>query len=196
MCALFLGSEVVPTKDNIKNLHPIMVTKTIVHTLIEFLMDCNPWYSSDVIEYSPKNVNDLYDKTDADEDERAIPSTVDLCQLVNNGSTQGSAINTGGYADREVVFADGEGQQIAMEAMGYTTGDYSPRNYRIMKATALAWCLDGHKTINSTTGSQLMADYDPGLMSFLFPWLDPWGIGDFCDTRRRPDQYISFDRQV
>jgi hypothetical protein len=52
------------------------------------------------------------------------------------------------------------------------------------------------QSINSTTGSQPLADYDPGLMSLLFPLLDPWGIRDFCDTRRRPDQYISFDQQV
>jgi hypothetical protein len=184
MCTLFLSSKVVPTKENIKNLHPVMVTKTIVGTFIHFLLDYNPWSLAYGISLSSENVNDLYEENDAGDNKRCVPTALDLCNLPCKGEEKDPVLPSGGYAEHDTVFEDGEGEDIAMEAVGYTTGDYSPCNYCVMKATALAWCLDGHKLINSTVGSQLMADYDPGLMSFLFPWLDPWRIGDFCDTRR------------
>jgi hypothetical protein len=46
------------------------------------------------------------------------------------------------------------------------------------------------------SGSQLLSDRDPGLLTFVFPHLDPWGIGGFYERRRSKAQYISFEQQV
>jgi hypothetical protein len=143
MCALFLGSEVVLKKENIQNLHPIMIMKSIVETLICFLLEHNPWYSKSGIKFSPDNLRALYDEVDANDNEQYLPAAMDLCHLSHEGCNNDPVGPGGGYAERDMVFEDGEGDDVVMEAVGYTTGDYSPRNYHIMKATALAWCLDG-----------------------------------------------------
>jgi hypothetical protein len=66
-----------------------------------------------------------------------------------------------------VAFGGGADCKVTMEAVGYTDGDYTPKNYRLMKAKALAWCLAGNKSLVSTSGSQLLTDHEPGLMSFF-----------------------------
>jgi hypothetical protein len=199
MCALFLGSDVVPTRENIKNLHPIMVTKDKVSTIIHFLLEHNSWYRASKIQFSAANLEALYDKSDIVHGSTGvIPAAVDLCHRPSraNENEPSQRSNLDRYAERDTAFENGSGNKIAMEAVGYTTRDYTPQNYCMMKATALAWCLDGNSFITSNSSSELMCDYDPGLMNFLFPSLDPWGIGDFCESKRQPDQYISFERQV
>jgi hypothetical protein len=41
-----------------------------------------------------------------------------------------------------------------------------------------------------------ITDRDPGLLTFTFPHLDPWGIGGFYEPNRTPDQHITFEHQV
>ncbi|KAG1845410.1 hypothetical protein C8R48DRAFT_444341 [Suillus tomentosus] len=53
-----------------------------------------------------------------------------------------------------------------------------------MKLNALAFILDRNRFLVSRTGSRFVSDSDPGLMSFLFPHLDPWGIGGFNHVAR------------
>ena len=148
------------------------------------------------VQFSPSNVEALYDDSEASDAQSAVPTVVKMCHLLNDAKENDPQVSSDGYSDQDAAFNGENDHKIAMEAVGYTDGDYTPKNYRLMKVKALAWCLAGNKSIVSKSGSQLLNDHEPGLMSFLFPSLDPWGIGDFCDARRRPDQYISFDRQV
>ena len=83
-----------------------------------------------------------------------------------------------------------------MEAVGYTLGDRSPESYCKMKADALVWCLDRKNFICMQSGSTMLQDSHPGLLTYLFPNLDPWGIGGFLEQRRPKAQYILFERQV
>lgn len=46
--------------------------------------------------------------------------------------------------------------------------------------------------LSNSTGSELISDTEPFLMSALFPQLDPWGIGGFNAPERSKDQRISF----
>lgn len=50
--------------------------------------------------------------------------------------------------------------------------------------------------LSNSTGSELISDTEPFLMSALFPQLDPWGIGGFNAPERSKDQRISFERQL
>ncbi|KAJ7215812.1 hypothetical protein GGX14DRAFT_298541, partial [Mycena pura] len=77
-------------------------------------------------------------------------------------------------------------------------GERSPEDYRKMKASAVAWCLDqgGNNFLQMQSSSVFMTDNDPALLTFTFPSLDPWGIGGFNEPNRTPDQRISFERQV
>ncbi|EGO30262.1 hypothetical protein SERLADRAFT_412311 [Serpula lacrymans var. lacrymans S7.9] len=53
------------------------------------------------------------------------------------------------YTDREENLVEHNTEEdnsdFVLEAVGYTNGDHSPASYRLMKATALAHCLDGRQ---------------------------------------------------
>lgn len=55
----------------------------------------------------------------------------------------------------------------------------------------VAYVLDRKQFLLSRTGGQFIADNDPGLMSYLFPHLDPWDIGGFYHTFRS-DPHFAF----
>ena len=197
----------VPTRDNIKKLSPMMVTKHNVFKMINFLLTNNSWYRASGVTFNPDNLVALYtEQFEGDEgspcsETFGIPAAIDLCCLPKSpisethSTTQQDTRVDDGYVEREDAFVSSSDEML-MEAVGYTDGDYTPKNFRSMKANALSWCLDGKKFVKSSSGSKLISDSDPGLLSFLFPALDPWGIGDFGASDRTTDQTISFKRQV
>ncbi|KAG1821307.1 hypothetical protein EV424DRAFT_861670 [Suillus variegatus] len=44
VCVVFAGHNQTPTRETLKNLQAILVTKSVVKTLIDFLISNNPWY--------------------------------------------------------------------------------------------------------------------------------------------------------
>ena len=44
MCTLLIGHDVTPTRENIVSLGPILVNKSVVRTLANFLVARNEWY--------------------------------------------------------------------------------------------------------------------------------------------------------
>lgn len=194
MAALFSGSKEKPTADNISKLSPVLVSKTRVRTILEFLLTRNPWYQASGAVFSPENYADLFCVSDANKDE-AVPKAVDLCWLPPDKANQTEGGNAD-YTDRNEYTRSKDSENVVMEAVGYTAGDRSPQNYRIMKASALAWCLSRKKFIKMNGGSQLLSDRDPAMLTYLFPHLDPWGLVGFYQSQRTASQYISFERQV
>lgn len=65
-----------------------------------------------------------------------------------------------------------------------------------MKAHALAYALDNQCFLNSQAGTMFISDNHPGLLLFLFPHLDPWGIGSFNHPGWAASQRLSFESQV
>ncbi|KAJ7046273.1 hypothetical protein C8F04DRAFT_894650, partial [Mycena alexandri] len=183
MCALFIGARTTPTRDNIKDLKPVLVSKNRVLTMIDFLLNNNPQYTESGVQFSPTNLEALYPE-DSDE---AVPAAIELCALED-----GNDPNPSSFADRgdqvsdksrfvETMIDDGT---LVMETVGYTVGENTPKSQRDMKASAVAWCLDKHNFIKMQTGSRFVTDRDPGLLTFTFPALDPWGIGGFHEPNR------------
>ena len=165
--------------------------------MIEFLLSKNSWYRSADIFLSDENLSALYENEQELDNGCAIPAAIDLCCIPEcSGSLDIDHIENPHEQNGANLSENSEGQHITMESVGYTEGDFTPKNYRQMKATALSWCLDGKQFIKSTAGSQLICDRDEGLLTFLFPHLDPWGIGNFCARDHRQDQKISFERHV
>ncbi|EGN96691.1 hypothetical protein SERLA73DRAFT_75563 [Serpula lacrymans var. lacrymans S7.3] len=76
---------------------------------------------------------------------------------------------------------------LLIDTVGYAAGDYTPKDYKLMKAQSLSQVLDGGNFLKMQSGSQFINDRDQGLMSYLFPHLDPWGIGGFNEPNHRPD---------
>jgi hypothetical protein len=100
------------------------------------------------------------------------------------------------YTDKNEYVNSKDNSDVVMEAVSYTTGDRSPQNYQIMKASALAWCLSRKKFIKMQSGLKLLSDRDPAMLTYLFPHLDPWGLVGFYQQHRSADQYVSLECQV
>lgn len=201
LCALFV-SKTKPTLENIAALHPVMVSKTRVETLIHFLLEENPFYRAAGISFSQDNLDDLLEP-------RFSNADCGILRAANTGFTEISeAIRSGtsDYTDRysdlnpTPTDVDASGSEsysqseLLMESVGYTDGDHTPQNYLVMKAKALAWCQSGKPFIKSQAASQPMMDRDEGFLTSVFPHLDPWGIGALNHPRCRTR--TSFQRQV
>lgn len=192
VCALFIGGDTLPTVANIKQLYPVLVCKSRVLCMIEFLIANNPWYIAGGTAFSRANFDDLFHPRDGSND-------VGLLRAVEIAHLPGTIgrVEEVGYTDRnDIQEDDGNFDELLMEYVGYTEGDRTPQNYRQMKAVALAWCLDSKKFIRVRGTTSLLDSRHPGLLTFLFPHLDPWGIGGFLHGARQKTQFVSFDRQV
>lgn len=93
MCALFVGSNTIPTVETIHKLSPVLVSKNRAATLIDFLLLCNPMYRS-VAQYSQSNMDDLFSEEDNPRD-IAVPKAVGLACLPGNSTVDAA---TSGYA--------------------------------------------------------------------------------------------------
>ncbi|KAJ6567508.1 hypothetical protein B0H10DRAFT_2168958 [Mycena sp. CBHHK59/15] len=206
MCALFIGTDTVPTHDNIKKLHPVLVSKNRIKTIIDFLLSENSMYLDAGVEFSAENLDSLF-PPESRHDDVAVPRGIELASLP---AAEGVEAATAAYANRRETGADPANalrppaqydnlpvprDDIVMEAVGYIVGDSTPQDYDKMKASALAWCLDKKKYISMRSGSKFISDLDPGLLTFTFPRLDPWGIGGFHEPQRSKTQRISFEHQ-
>ncbi|KAJ6582539.1 hypothetical protein DFH09DRAFT_1245965 [Mycena vulgaris] len=195
MCALFIGSETVPTRENIRKLSPVVVSKSRVETLINFLLNDNAFYAASGAIFSRENLDQLLGP-EWEGCDTGVPCGVELCCLpVSNTSSMESYAERGNYADHPSTVV-GDPAELVMDAVGYTVDERSPEDYRKMKASAVAWCLDKKSFVQMQSTSKFMSDNDPGLLTFAFPNLDPWGIGGFNEPNRTPEQYISFEKQV
>lgn len=190
ICAVFVG-KTTPSRSTIAKLSPVLVRKSRVKTMIEFLLKWNPHYRvvGGFKGFSADNLNRLFGKDDYDKDE-AVPCSMGIGHLPLNDAVESA---TSDYTPRNEY--DGGANGILMENVGFTTGDDSPVSYRDMKLKALAHCLNGGSFISSRRGSRMIPDFDnPFLMSWLFPHLDPWGIGGFHHPKRRVP--LTMDEQL
>ncbi|KAJ7144604.1 hypothetical protein C8R44DRAFT_865509 [Mycena epipterygia] len=149
----------------------VVVSKTRVECMISFLLSKNAFYVGADVIFSLENLAALFPDGEGDVE---IPNAVE---------TEAWQLQT-------------KHTEIVMEAVGYTVGERSPKNLREMKASAVAWCLDKQNFIKMQSGSKFLSDRDPGLLTFAFPNLDPWGIGGFHEPNRSDSQRISFAQQV
>ncbi|KAJ7155908.1 hypothetical protein C8R43DRAFT_822951, partial [Mycena crocata] len=182
MCALFVGPRTAPTRDNIRDLKPVLVSKTRVEKMVHFLLSNNKHYIASGVAFSRDNLDDLF----PEKSEEAFPQAVDICCLPETSDPVAET-----YADRgdqsaqakklDTIEDDGS---LVVEAVGYIVGENTPNDQRNMKASAVAWCLDKKNFIKMQSSSEFITDRDPGLLTFTFPGLDPWGIGGFHEPNR------------
>ncbi|KAJ7773136.1 hypothetical protein B0H16DRAFT_1304990, partial [Mycena metata] len=191
MSVIFIGS-VPPSRETLHRLHPVLVRKSRVKIMLDFLMEHNPYYSrlQGFGGYSEKNLNDLFDGSDD-----CIPGSVHVGFLPANNAVDSA---TGDYTGRnldEAVESTDMSDEVLMENVGYTLGDDSPGSFSDMKMIALERCLAGKSYLGYRKSASMVADFDnPYLLSMAFPEEDPWGIGGFLHPFRRTR--ISVEEQV
>jgi hypothetical protein len=88
------------------------------------------------------------------------------------------------------------GQSVVMEAVGYTSGDFSHNSYKMMKAVALEACFKGKSFVQVRSEKGFADDEDYYFLTNAFSHLDPWGIGGFNCPYCKPEQKISFEHQL
>ncbi|KAF8421884.1 hypothetical protein L210DRAFT_3390581, partial [Boletus edulis BED1] len=185
VCVLFSGGKKKPTAETLKNFAPVLVRKSKVAAMISFLLEQNEWYRATGVRFSQKNMDDLFAPGEAGEDIGVLQSME--VDHVGDGD-QVASENDEDWVELQ--------DDIVMDNVGYTLGDHSPRSRESMKAHALAYALDHRRFINSQAGTAFLGDSHPGLLAYLFPHLDPWGIGGFHHPGRTGTQRLSFEMQV
>ncbi|KAH9852941.1 hypothetical protein C2E23DRAFT_729989, partial [Lenzites betulinus] len=191
LCAVFVGKS-QPTRQNIRELSPVLVRKSQVKTMIDFLMAKNPKYAiSDTFRgYSQQNMDKLFEE--GSHDDQNVLCAMEIGHLPANDAVEKS---TEGYVPGVEPEEEPDGD-LLMENVGYTeSDDVTAMNPREMTMEAVDHCLKKRKFIKSQAGSRFIPDFrNPSLLTWLFPHLDPWGIGGFFDERR--ERQLSLDQQL
>lgn len=173
---------------------PVFVKKSTVKTLINFLMANNSWYPQCGVAYSEDNMNDLFAQSNGDVD-IDIPHAMDVCHLPQGEDVSESEAVT--IESRNTTAPDdADFSDIVTEAVGFTMGEHLLLSREKMKLHALAYVLDHKQFLLPRTGSHFVSDSHLGLMSFLFPHLDPWNIKGFYHSSHMLPQHISMEVQV
>ncbi|PPQ97075.1 hypothetical protein CVT26_001258 [Gymnopilus dilepis] len=181
MTAVIVGNK-MPSKHTISKLGPVLVRKSRIQLLLSFLLTYNPHYRpGDDLSFSQANIDAIHDDADGPE----VPKTVIITHIDANEGTE--EINSDYTPRNEDELIESERlDELVMENVGYTDGDHSSNAYNAMKLLALDRCLTGKPFVISGTGNRPIPDFNnPSILTWLFPHLDPWGIGGFHEPRRR-----------
>jgi hypothetical protein len=155
-------------------------------------MQNNPYYTigPDFAGFSSNNLDALAaaGSISLDDTDLFVPAGIEISHI--DSRTQAAELDvTADYTNRND--ADPSDIQLAnegdllLENVGYTLGDTSTRSYNLMKIRALEHCTSGNAFIQSRQSSDPLSDFEnERLLSWLFPHLDPWGIGGFHHPRR------------
>ncbi|KAG2047704.1 hypothetical protein BDR06DRAFT_985081 [Suillus hirtellus] len=173
---------------------PVLVIKSTIKTLINFLINNNSWYQQCRVAYSEDNMNDLFAESDGDGDV-GVPQVMEVCHLPQGDNISESETATI-KSHNTTAPDDTDSGDIVTEAIEFTQGEHSLISRDQMKLHALAYILNHKQFLLSRAGSQFVSDSHLGLMSFLFPYLDPWNIRGFNHSGHMPLQHISIKVQV
>ena len=195
VCAVFVG-KTKPTPESIKSLRPVLVRKSRVKTIINFLVDesGNPGYEksqSGFRGFSSAHLDELFGDNTKDIEE-GVPCSIEIGHIDFNEAVEGA---TDSYVPGHEVVPGTDNNELLMENVGYVDSDDTPRDNNSLSMRAVSHCLHGGKFIKSQAGSRFIPDFEnPLLLTWLFPHLDPWGIGGFHDPRRL--EPLSLEQQL
>ncbi|KAI6154769.1 hypothetical protein BKA82DRAFT_3968358, partial [Pisolithus tinctorius] len=172
VCVVFAGGAFRPTVEALRKFPPVLVSRSRVKSVIEWLISNNEWYAESGVTFSAQNLAALV----AGGDDTGVLQGIEITHLRNDDDPGTES----GLHDWSTLTAD-----LVTETVAYIDGDCSERSRCAMKASALAHALKQKRFLVSRAGSELMNDNSPGFLSAVFPHLDPWGIGGFNHPARR-----------
>ena len=186
VCAIFVSGKTKVTKDNVENLRPapMLARKSRLQLMIQFLLQRNVNYkvSGEFRGFSQANMDLLFGGDNTTATDEGIPCGIEISTMETNDALEAA---TDGYVPGVMPVPSETDTDMLLDSVGFVAKDYTHSDYRQMKHRALKHCLEGGRFVQSRAGSQFIPDFqEPGLLSWLFPHLDPWGIGGFFDPRR------------
>lgn len=194
MCVLFVGGSAPPTVETIRDMKPLLVSKTRVATMLRFLVENNPYYREAGMQFSQRNLDTMCSgRLFPPNADTGVPLTADV-QFFPRGSEAARSVNVG--------YDTGVGEpwipddEVFTEVAGFTDVVADSGGHNSLKARALRWCLDHRPFVAMRGGSTLFPDRDPRMLTFVFPHLDPWGIGGFNHPSRGHASVLSMEAQV
>ncbi|KAH6876927.1 hypothetical protein BKA70DRAFT_1127801 [Coprinopsis sp. MPI-PUGE-AT-0042] len=189
LCVICVGDK-EPTRSTVEKFHPVLVRKSRVKQVIEFLLEHNPHYG--VVPgfrgYDEEKLNGLFQGShDTGLLDAAKIGFLERSKCMDNASA--------GLPEASDFVESNSVEGLLLENVGFTLGDETPLSYLKMKMAALERCLASEKFLMSRKGSNMVPDFDnPYLLTWAFPHLDPWGIGGFRHPLRK--RSISPEEQV
>ncbi|KIN97657.1 hypothetical protein M404DRAFT_159992, partial [Pisolithus tinctorius Marx 270] len=183
VCVVFAGGAFRPSADALQKFPLVLVSKSRVRCIIEWLISNNEWYMKEGITFSPENLASLV----IGGDDVGVLQGIEITHLRDGDETADADV----CVDWSTLASD-----LVTETVAYVDGDRSERLWHAMKAAALAHALNHKSFLVSRAGSELMNENSPTFLTAVFLHLDPWGIGNFNHPARQPDQRISFQRQL
>ncbi|KIN93729.1 hypothetical protein M404DRAFT_170430 [Pisolithus tinctorius Marx 270] len=179
VCVVFTGGSFCPSVEALQRFPPVLVSKSRVKCIIEWLMSNNEWYMKNGISFSAENLVALVHSSN----NSVVLQGIEITHLQD----EDGASDSGGDVDWSALATD-----LVTKTVTYTDGDRSELSHHTMKVAALTHALNRKSFLPSHTGSELMNENLPGILSTVFLHLDPWGIGGFNHPAHQPDQHISF----
>ncbi|EIM79104.1 uncharacterized protein STEHIDRAFT_69926, partial [Stereum hirsutum FP-91666 SS1] len=195
MCVLFVGKKGRPKMDTIRSMEPLLVSKRRVEIMLRFLVENNPHYRDASVSFSRRNLDLLCSGPGfLPGEDIGIPSTLEI-QYLPYGDSAAEAVNSGYDAEERGDFLIPEDESYT-EITGFSNTVSAGNGHQSSKVRALQWVLDHKPYVSVQPGSKLFPDRDPRMLTFVFPHLDPWGIGGFNHTSRSGDAIISMQHQT
>ncbi|KAH6873742.1 hypothetical protein BKA70DRAFT_1129784, partial [Coprinopsis sp. MPI-PUGE-AT-0042] len=191
LCVICVGDK-EPTRSTVAKFHPVLVRKSRVKQVIEFLLEHNPHYGivPGFRGYDEERLNKLF----RGPEDTGLLDAARIGFLERSKCMDNASAGLPLASDSEFVETD-NADGILLENVGFTLGDETPLGYMRMKTVALERCLANEKFLMSRKGSDMVPDFDnPYLLTWAFPHLDPWGIGGFRHPLRK--RKISPEEQV
>ncbi|KAJ3014361.1 hypothetical protein NUW54_g1326 [Trametes sanguinea] len=124
--------------------------------------------------------------------DEGVPCAMEVGHIQLSDVIAGS---TEGYVPGQNDPPPGHNEDMLMETVGYMDSDNSPVDYNTMTRKALLHCLQQGQFVQCQAGSRFVPDFENSeLLFWLFPHLNPWGIGGFHHPCR--SRAISLDQQL
>ena len=146
VCAVFVGWS-KPTKETLRNLGPMLVRKSRMLRIIQFIINDNAHYACDTSfhGFSQQNLDALFGPG-TEEDDEGIPFGLDIGFIDDSDAIRSAMPDyTGRNSDEDDVLHGGT--ELLMENVGYTMGNDAAMSEVDMKMRALAHCLAGGRFV-------------------------------------------------
>lgn len=195
MCVLFVGNGVKPSVETVKKIGPCLVSRRRVEIMIRFLCEHNPHYRRLGISFSEANLDAICSGPGfRPGDDMGVPATIEVQHLPQvEDATEAVTSRYDNSGTAPFIVPPGA---VFTQITGFAGASQGAITDSQMKARALKWCLDGRSFLNVRAGDRLFPDRDPRMLTFVFPHLDPWGIGGFNNPARHSSQALSMQHQT